>query len=281
VLLGGPSTTESRRVAGYLAKLGYDADIAVTGRDVLRMGFESPDYEMIFLDAGIDQPPVDFLLQQLRHDGRTADLPVGVLARADLLDRARHAVRNDARADAFSRPHAEEDVRWQVDRLLALAGQDRLPFAERQRQAARALELLAEVNRRPGAGGVADSSGAEKAALTALQTPGLVSPAVALLGDLGTAEGQRELVEVASRSTEPLAVRQAAVEAFLHSTERYGILLTTDQIRRQYDRYNQSAALDAATQQVLGRILDILETPARAKAAPQPAPVKAAGGKGS
>ena len=52
--------------------------------------------------------------------------------------------------------------------------------------------------------------------------------------------------------------------AFVASTEKHGILLRADEILAQYDRYNQSATADAATQQILGTILDCLE--ARGKA---------------
>ena len=39
----------------------------------------------------------------------------------------------------------------------------------------------------------------------------------------------------------------------------FGILLTTAEITRQYDRYNASEALDGGTQEVLGAVLDAIE----------------------
>lgn len=62
-----------------------------------------------------------------------------------------------------------------------------------------------------------------------------------------------------------METRKAAVAALLEATRRHGILLTTKQIRQQYDRYNQNAKQDAATQEILGRILDILEAPSQAE----------------
>ena len=76
---------------------------------------------------------------------------------------------------------------------------------------------------------------------------------------INSAESQRTLVELASRFTLPLAVRQAAAKAFRENTQEHGILLTTAEIRRQYDRYNESEKLDVPTQQVLGLILNSLE----------------------
>ena len=232
---------------------------------MLLMATESPDYEFILVDAGVDRPTLDFLLQQLRHDSRTADLPVGVLASPELLDRARHAVRNDARAEVFLRSHDDESIRWMVDRLVGLSDRDRCSFAERQTQAVRAIELLTELCDRPGGKGIYDLSGVDKVGLSAIAIRSLSAKAVGLLGDLGTPEGQSALVELASRSVEPLETRKAAVAALLEATRRHGILLTTKQIRQQYDRYNQNAKQDAATQEILGRILDILEAPSQAE----------------
>ena len=99
----------------------------------------------------------------------------------------------------------------------------------------------------------------QDAVLAALYNPKLAAKAVAVLANLNSAESQRALVEVASRFTLPLELRQAAATAFRQNTQKYGILLTTDEIRRQYRRYNESENMDAATQHVLGLILDCLE----------------------
>jgi len=107
-----------------------------------------------------------------------------------------------------------------------------------------------------------------------LYTPGLGSKAAAVLGNLGSVESQQALVELASRWTQPLEARRAAVKAFRRNIEASGILLTSRQILRQYDRYNQSEKLDQPTQRILGLILDCIEAPA------QPVQVKGDGGRG-
>ena len=61
-----------------------------------------------------------------------------------------------------------------------------------------------------------------------------------MLANMNSAESQRALVEMASRLTLPLELRQAAAKAFRQNTEKHGILLTTDEIRQQYRRYNES-----------------------------------------
>ena len=99
----------------------------------------------------------------------------------------------------------------------------------------------------------------QKYVIAALYNPKLAAKAVGVLADINSAESQQALVEVASRFTLPLALRQAAAKAFRQNTQQHGILLTTEEIRRQYQRYNESEKLDAPTQHVLGLILDCLE----------------------
>ena len=127
MLVAGPSTAEAQRVGGYMAALGYVVDTAVNGREVIRKLLASPDYELALVDAAIERPTVNFLLQELRHDCRTAKLPIGVIARAGQLERARHMTRRDPLAMAFSRPHTQEAVQWQVGQALRAGQASRRP----------------------------------------------------------------------------------------------------------------------------------------------------------
>jgi hypothetical protein len=258
-LVAGPSTEDSRRLAGMLAGAGFEVDTAVTGRQLMRLAIASPDYELALIDAAIDQPPIDLLLQQLRQDCRSGTLRVGLIARDGYLPRARQVARRDPLALAFSRPHSDESFAQEMEQLTALAPREFVDHAERQRQAAEALDRLVEFSRVGNK--LYDVRSTQGAVLAALYTPGLGTKAAAVLGNLGTAESQQALIELASRWTQPIELRQAALEAFRQSMQAGGILLSTQQILRQYDRYNQSEGLDPATQQILGSILDCIEAP--------------------
>lgn len=286
VLVADARLHESRQLAAYLAPLGYQADIAHSGRELLQRALDCPDYEMIFVDAGIDDPPLGLLLQQLRRDGRTAALPVAVVARGERFDQADRAAEHDPLAIVFVPPPDAKALQQQVGQLVERAGKDRVSHAERQRQAALALEWLAAWSADPQLGSLVDFRRTSQVAVRAARVPGLRLRAIALLQQQPTAEAQKALVDLASSPAEPIEARKAAVAAFAEVTRRWGILLTTEEIQRQYDRYNQSATLDAETQQVLGRILDILEIPATAPASPPekragpaepPSPAKPAG----
>ncbi len=261
-LVASPTSVQALKIGGFLESLGYQTDIAMTGDQLLRQALASPDYELVFVDSTLDGPPVQLLLQQLRHDCRTADLPVGVFARAGDEARAEHLVRHDPLAMALPRVHELESARWQVQHLMALTGRGNVGQTERLEEAGEALELLTSIASGPDQE-VYRLKGAEQAALTALYVPGLTARAIALLGALGTAESQTALVDLASRNRLPLESRKAAALAFGRAVERRGILLTTQQILHQYDRYNQSESADVPTQKVLGMILDCIEAPTR------------------
>ncbi len=105
---------------------------------------------------------------------------------------------------------------------------------------------------------------AQNAVLTAMNTPSLCKKAIEILISINSPEAQRALVEMAGRVTQPLEIRQAAVSAFRQNLQAHGILLTTEEIKMQYQRYNESKNQDAATRQILGLILDCLEAPTKA-----------------
>jgi CheY-like chemotaxis protein len=260
VLVASPRRDESMRLAEYFVKLGYETDHATTGRELVRKALQSPDYELVLVDAIVSYPTVDEVLQSLRRDGRTALVPVGVLASAGDLERAKHIVRNDPRAEAFPRPHDFATVQSQVEDLLARSG-DVLTAVERKRQAGLALDWLAELSRPQG--GLYDLYRVEETVLAALAVPGLSAKACVVLGNLGTPAAQQALIDVAARKETPLSGRKAALEGFRTGVQRRGILLTTAKIQSLYDRYNRSAGEAPASQAVLGLILDCIEAPTK------------------
>ncbi len=115
----------------------------------------------------------------------------------------------------------------------------------RQQQAFAATEWLKELN----AASPNDFSlFPYKAQLKRMEFRPVTSAAAAeMLADLGKQTAQESLVDLANTASEPLGMRQAAAAAFSEAVRKHGILLTTGEIRHQYDRYNQSVAEDEPT----------------------------------
>jgi hypothetical protein len=194
-----------------------------------------------------------------------------LLARWGRLPQARRIAAEDPMSMAFSRPQDAAAVRWQLAQLGTLAPRQFVGVGERQLQAVRAMRCLGVLAATSAA--IYDMSRAEGTAVAALYVPALSVPACEVLAQRGTPEAQRALIELASRAVQPIAARNAAAAAFRASTEKYGVLLSAAEVRRQYDRYTQSGSQDAATQCVLSSLLDSIEAPTQPVGARKPAPL--------
>lgn len=256
-LVAAPNLTEARQLAGMLVGAGFVTDTFTNGRELVLQAAQSPNYELALIDVTIDHPTIGILLQQLRHDARTASLRVGLVGRVSRFHEAEHLAATEPLTKAFSQPFDAAAFRWQLEQLAALSPRDFVGFAARQRQAAEALDLLAELAR--SSANLYDLRSVQKQVITAAYNPRLAVKAVGVLAAINSAESQQTLVDVASQLMSPLPLRQAAAKAFRQNTQQHGILLTTAEIRRQYQRYNESEKLDRPTQHVLGLILDCLE----------------------
>lgn len=256
-LVADGSLSDGQSVAGLLIQRGYDVDLVGDGRALLKTAAASPDYELAFVDLELPSWPLDQVLQQLRRNGRSAALPLGLMPPPRAEYAAEELVKNDERSVVVIRPTDLLSLDLALGRVLAAGSGEITAPPERQAQALRALGWLHALAAE--GAGIYDVTRAEEAALGALRVPELSVPAAALLAHLGTPDAQRALVDVASTNAWPLETRQRAAEAFRDSVVRRGKLLTTGEIERQYDRYNASETLDAETQRVLGFVLDVIE----------------------
>lgn len=254
-----PQLSKAGLTAGWLLGAGYAATPANRGEDAVRIATESPDTQLVLIDMSVSLPGARETLFRLRRSPATALTPVAVIAPDGRLAEAHRIAeehgRDTGRVIALPRPHSAEATQSLAESLLALAT-DGLPDSEtRLARSEAAREAIARiVAEGPSFYGMADH--ADRVASLSTTASG---PALATLTELGTPESQLRLLDAASLEARPVEDRNAAAEAFARSVQQHGVLLTTSQIRRQYDRYNLSATASAETQQVLGRLLDILE----------------------
>jgi hypothetical protein len=266
-LVAHPRVAEAQTLVGLLSQIGFDADAASTGREAFRRAAGQPDYELALFSDALDYPNANETVQMFRRDPRTAELPIGLMARRENLVKAMQAAELDSLLIAFPRLHDREGVSYQTTRLLQAAGHDYTGFDERLDQASAALGHLIHLAKSPDTYPFYDLHRQRQAAEAALGTPVLAVKAAELLGLLGSPQAQRSLITMASQNARPLAERQAAARGFDTAVRQHGLLLTRSEILEQYERYNRSATLDADTQQVLGSLLDIIERPSKEAAA--------------
>ncbi len=287
-----PNELIAGQLVTMLGTLGYEVDTATNGRRAFLQSISSGDYELILLSGQLDHPPVWVTLQQLRHEPATARLPIGLLAEPGDVPYLNSVASDDGSnrspprmrygtigpggnyaylpdsgfgdgqfTDAFERPITPEGMKFFIDRLTQRAGSDVVPSAVREKQAIAALQWLKQLNETSPRD--FDLRPFKATFIRALQRPATSAAAAELLALDGSHMAQRALVELANMSTQPLEMRQSAAAVFSRAVRKYGIQLTSGEIRNQYDRYNLSAKEDPAVQQLLCLILDAIETPTK------------------
>ncbi|HEY2880792.1 MAG TPA: hypothetical protein VGJ15_00110, partial [Pirellulales bacterium] len=269
-----PNTVATGQMATLLGGLGYETDQASQSRDALSKAIASGDYELVLLSSRLNTPPVWVALQQFRHDPRTAWLPIALLAEddSDDLNRMRALAENEGQrfveqtpatagikpaTTAFLRPVDPAGMKFFVERFNQQTAASIVPAELRKQQALQALIWLGQLN--AASPRDFDLRFIEPQITRAFVNSITSAAAAPLLAKIGNHSAQKALANLAGNSTQPLENRQAAAAAFSQAVREHGIQLTTLEIRNQYDRYNRSEIEDAATQQLLGLMLDAIE----------------------
>lgn len=253
-----PTLQTLQELAGMTNSLGLKTVTATNGRELFAAATESPDIELILVSARTSRPSAVELVQQLREDPRTADVPICVLAELDERRYAELSMAPFERVFVANRPPNVDEMKRIVAQAAVLAGDRFVPVKLRQQEGVWAVEALAALASLPPE--VVNVRRYEPAIERALFSPASSARAAASLAQFGTPSSQRSLIDMASIGSQPLDVRKAAGAAFRTSVRKFGLRLSPAEILAQYDRYNQSANLDRDTQQLLGALLDVIET---------------------
>jgi CheY-like chemotaxis protein len=264
-----PTHLDATDLAGMLAAHGLQADAANRGRDAIELAHAAADIEMIFVDMDILVPDVRQVLYELRTAPATAQIPIAILAADGRLPAASRLASEHQLTLATPRPHTPEVLARVVGQLNNLAGRSAVSANERVAQAAEAMNWLSQLlssNR-----AFYDLVRTAPAIELALYRPATATTAIRALAKLGTPQSQRTLVNLASQSILAGSLRRDAAQAFHTSVQGRGVLLTTDEILALYDRYNASATADTETQEILGSVLDAIES-RRSARSPAPPP---------
>ena len=261
VIVVHPRPNDAQSLVGMLNQRGFEAESAPTGRAGFQLAVKNPDCEFLLLSEVVEQPRTFEMLQMLRHEPRTAHLPVCIISRAEDVEKLRRESQLDEFTFVFVRPYEMDSLDQIIDRSLLIAARQNVGRDQRVEQARQCLEWIARMNEAENRYEFYDLPRVQPAVETALQTGELSSLAARILGQFGSPRSQQALMEFASEAHWPVGDRREAVKAFAAAVQKRSILLTRDAIMTQYRRYNGSARLDQQSQQVLSDILDILEQP--------------------
>lgn len=261
VLIGHPNRQDVQTLAGTLSQIGVVAQTATNGRDLFMQAVANPDLEAILLSEYLDGPETYELVQQLRRDPRTAEIPIGLVFNFENLDRARRIARDEERVHASVWPYGVEVARLTLDQIASTVGH-RVPGQQiRESQAQQAMQLLMQAADQPRVYSFDDLMAQQQTLIDMAYSSSYSVQAMGLLGIVATPESQRALLYLIGEPLYPVSQRQAALDALEMAIARRGLLLTTREIQNAYDRRNAAGAEGVESQQVLDRMLDILEAP--------------------
>jgi hypothetical protein len=238
--------------------MGYEAESVATGVQAMQLANRNSDYEFALISDGIERPGVRDLVQQLRHNPRSANLPIAILTREENKDRIELFVEDDPLTISLPPQYEVAGMTYLIGRLRERAGENYVEAEERLQQAFTALGYLAMLAEKPEIYGHYDLISLQPAVERALGTPPLAERAVRVLGLLATPSAQRILIDLASQPNRLTAEREAAAAAFDVAVRRRGILLTRSEILTQFRLYNATSTRDQETQRVLGAVLDTI-----------------------
>ena len=263
VLIVEPNGPMADDLAGFFNSIGFFARAYNSGHDFIRQTDTRVDFEFAIISGSVNRPGTLEVLQRLRRTPRTGRIPVALVGHADQMDRLREYAGTDELAMAFSWPTSRISLQFVADKMSELAGRNYVSPDQKLLHAKFAYDQLLKIARNREKYPFYSFLQYETLFTRATYEPDLSHSAIELLGHVATPSAQQLLVDLASSTSLDVDTRRVALGAFSNAIQLRDILLTSDQLQTQYDRYNASKFLDKDTQEIRGSILDLLE--ARAK----------------
>lgn len=288
-----PWVGDATAVANLLGPLGYTTETATMGRQAMQLAIDSADTELMMLDVRTPSSNVEFLVQDMRADNRTHDVPIAVMAsgwrisraeraaygdnkietpqnaknrfvigedeyivEGDMMTRAERAAFGSKMAHAFPRPYDEASAKFVIDNLLRESGVEHVPPQLRLAEAKQSILWVVELYQQPN---LYRFENIEQIAHDTLWEPELMLETLELVELIPTAASQQMMSQIVSTATFPLETRQAALKAFENNARNYGILIRGRQVLGLYDSYNASGSEPVASQEVRSSLLDVVE----------------------
>jgi CheY-like chemotaxis protein len=254
-----PHIEVAQNQAMSMSPAGVDGRAVNNGRDLLREATSDANVRYLFVSEDLPRPGYIELIQQLRSDWRTKRMPIAILTTADNATSAQRIADRDPRTIVIPLTTNIKLIALQVDRLREIEGPWRLSNEQAQYHSEYAIDWLKKVTADRTTYRYYEVSSHFEALQNLILNPARTQAAMEILGNIGTPQAQRRLVDYASQSGAPLELRQLAVASFERAVVTRGLLLTTDEIRLQYERYKASSDQPGESQRIMGSLLDLLE----------------------
>ncbi len=260
-LVGHNHINLAQSYAAAIHQSGLYGRAAESSREFFKLATQNPDHGVLLITDSLTNPEYVELAQQLRTDWRTKRTPIGLLVRDERYQRrVNRILRDDPFLAVLPATLDVGTIGSHIRRLLKLSDPWPVSQDDRRLHALIAVRWLAKISSDPESYRFWNLGSHQQALASLLYIPGFAQDASRILSSIGTPLAQRSLVDFASQNSFPLEDRQVVADAFVRSVSRSGTLLTTAEINLQYKRYNASESEPKSTQQILGKILDAIES---------------------
>jgi len=227
VIDGNPN--RGSHLAGFLANLGYDSELELTGNRGFRAAAESADVELLLISYDLFREGwgLNDTLANLRADARTAAIPVFIYGPLDV---------------KIKRPNLEHDypgIKFLVQPVDAGTLQRQLKVlpvelseVERAGYAREATVLLAQIARERRSPLAVDVTAAEPMLAVALGRAETAPNAATALSNIPDPDAQRNLAGLVLDPSRDPALRRQTAAQLVRSIRRFGRLVTAGQEAR-------------------------------------------------
>ncbi len=253
----GPS---SRSFASVVAGSGLSVSSARNGRQFYNAAVESPDFKIFVVTESLRKPAARELIQLLRSDWRTRQVPIAFVGDDNVPGSSMEILaQGDPLLGVLELSFDSRIVKSQLDETQTMSSSWPVSSSNRLLHGQVAANWMLKIIDQRDTYRFYRINKHEESIYRLLAIDGYTEKACEMISKLGTAKSQETLANFASQPGYKMEQRAVATKCFANSVQRFGTLLTTDQIRQQYDRYNASESATAEVQKLMGQLLDAIE----------------------
>lgn len=254
-LVVNASVSKATSLAGLMTQMGYDPQVARTGREAYRLAASRGDIELILLQANTIRWPLSQTLANLRAGARTKGIPIAIYGPEGLRRRMAHHLRRYSRVEYIAESTTGEHLQMQLRPFLTALQTPSLTPQQRAEQRQAAAYWLAQIATGQRAK-LYDLRSAESALVASISDPNLTEDVVRALAAIPTKRSQTAIHSAVTNINAKPAIRAAAATQLATHIQKYGLLLSMTQINqvKQLQMTTGDPDLATAVASVLGSL---------------------------
>ena len=235
LVVGGASDLRTHTQT-LLESFGYRVLEAASASQTMSFLREAKPIEAVFVVAHVREMNLGELIQRIRSNPATTTCPIAILAAS--LSRSEHEIAgSDLRLVMGSVPPEQVGLADILRRMRIVTQSPLIDSVDRNTWRELSMSYWTERQSR----------------FVSSQPKGFRTMPV------DTPVGQLQLIQLATDNSKPLPQREQASQNFVQSTRQFGVMISSETVKAQYEEYNKRGPDDLDLRIVLGRILDAIE----------------------